>query len=505
MKRRLAIARLWHEGNSFSPVPTRLADFRRREWLEGDDAIRTYRNTATEMGAAVAFSERHAVEWETAFLPSMAAPPGGPVPEGDFTVMAERIVDAVRHARPDAIYLSLHGAMVTDTDPTPERRLIRAVRDAAPGATVAASFDFHANLDVTMLDGVVFASGYRTYPHVDMADTAARTLAGLAAAAAGRSAPTRALRKLPVVLPSHNMRTAAGPGEQAGPMAELMGLAAKAAARSGILDVSLFGGFAYGDSPFAGPSVMVHADGNPAQAGEAAEALRAAWTARLDRFRVDLPGPAEGLAEAVADLGSHPAATTPARPIAVLDPADNPMSGGIGDTPALLAALLANPPAMPTVFAFLYDPDLVARAHRTGIGATWTTLLGGRLTEAFGPPASATVRVQRLTDGRFVNRGPMERGLAVDLGRTCLLDVAGIALIVTETCQSPNDLAYFELHGIDLAATRLLCCKAKNHFRAAFGPLCRRIIDVDCPGPATANLAALPYRHLAPGMRPAAA
>jgi microcystin degradation protein MlrC len=43
-----------------------------------------------------------------------------------------------------------------------------------------------------------------------------------------------------------------------------------------------------------------------------------------------------------------------------------------------------------------------------------------------------------------------------------------------------------------------LCVKAKNHFRAAFEPLCRTIVDVDCPGPAAADLAALPFRRAPP-------
>ena len=67
--------------------------------------------------------------------------------------------------------------------------------------------------------------------------------------------------------------------------------------------------------------------------------------------------------------------------------------------------------------------------------------------------------------------------------------------IVTEGCQSPNDLSFFELHGIDLASVRLLCVKAKNHFRAAFGPLCRAIVEVDAPGPAGFDLRRYPFRH----------
>ena len=88
----------------------------------------------------------------------------------------------------------------------------------------------------------------------------------------------------------------------------------------------------------------------------------------------------------------------------------------------------------------------------------------------------------------------MDRGLHVALGPTAVLDVAGVSVIVTGTCQSPNDPAYFALHGIDLARTGLLCVKAKNHFRAAFGSVFAALIDADTPGPAALDLGNLPYR-----------
>jgi microcystin degradation protein MlrC len=61
-----------------------------------------------------------------------------------------------------------------------------------------------------------------------------------------------------------------------------------------------------------------------------------------------------------------------------------------------------------------------------------------------------------------------------------------------------NDPAFFALHGVDLARTRLLAVKAKNHFRAAFQGRCTTIVDVDCPGPAAADLRTLPFRNLKP-------
>jgi len=279
-----------------------------------------------------------------------------------------------------------------------------------------------------------------------------------------------------------------------GPMAELAALAAEWRRKPGILDASIFGGFAYGDSPFAGASALVYADGDRMLAEQAAQNLAQAIAARRDRFTVHLPSPRDGIAKALATVGNRPAV--------VLDPADNPLSGGIGDTPALFRALLDAKPNVPTVFGFFFDPALVMRCHREGEGAAIQTNLGGRVTDAFGPPIAVEARVVNLTDGKFRNQGPMEHNLPVDLGRTAVLDVGGIQVIVTERCQTPNDPGYFALHGVDLAKVGLLCVKAKNHFRAAFTPLTRTIIDVDCPGPAAADLRHYRFRHAPKSLYP---
>jgi microcystin degradation protein MlrC len=150
------------------------------------------------------------------------------------------------------------------------------------------------------------------------------------------------------------------------------------------------------------------------------------------------------------------------------------------------------------VFAFLCDPGAVAAAHAGGVGAVLKRRLGGRLTERFGAGVEVETRVLRLTDGRFVNAGPMERGLAVELGRTAVLQAGTVRIVVTEACRPLNDPAWLALHGIDLTDDLLLCVKAKNHFRAAFGIHFRTIVEVDTPGPATADLSQLRFRHVPP-------
>ncbi|MDH3969962.1 MAG: MlrC C-terminal domain-containing protein, partial [Rhodospirillales bacterium] len=330
--------------------------------------------------------------------------------------------------------------------------------------------------------------GYKTYPHMDMFETAAKALGLLERAVRGEIAPRSVVRPANALLASHNMRTAAGP------MAEIEVLAAQLAERHGLLDVTPFGGFAYADVPQAGASVSACYDARregEEAASAAARAVAAAMGARRAAFRPDLPDASTGLRRALTESARGP--------VAVVEPADNPMSGGTGDTPGLFRALLAARPEGPCVFAFFCDPGLVERARAAGQGASLDVALGGRLSDAFGPPVEVEARVERLTDGHFVNEGPMWAGQSVDLGATAVLRVKGPAdlrVIVTSAPVSPNDPAYFKLHGIDPGKTRLVCAKAKNHFRAAFGGTFRAIVDVDTPGPATADLAALPFTRV---------
>ena len=231
---------------------------------------------------------------------------------------------------------------------------------------------------------------------------------------------------------------------------------------------------------------MVYSHADRAAAEAAAATVCSAMRERIQQFAVHLPDAAEGLRQALA-VGYGP--------VAVLETGDNTFSGGIGDTPGLLAAMLAMKPRVPSAFAFLFDPQLVARAQAAGPGGWLDCHLGGRVSKDFGPPVVARAKVVRLTDGRFVNRGPMYRGVEIKMGPTAVLDVDGLSVIVTSRREPVNDTAFFDLHGIDVSKLRVLGVKAKGHFRGSFTPVCKAFIEVDTPGPAAVSLAGLHYRY----------
>lgn len=478
MKRSIAVARLWLEVNTFSPVPTALADFEAKEWFEGPQPLPAFAGTPTELGAVEAFI-RENDGWDVHVLRCAAADPGGPMEDALFDRFLADVRRGLSGRRWGAVYLSLHGALVTPSRTTPDIDIVKMVRGIVGAIPIGASFDMHANMSPEMATLVDVSAGYKMLPHLDMHEVAEKVLRLTVQAADGRIKPVGAVARPGCILHSFNMRTSDGPMKE---------LEAFAAARtvSPILDITPYGGFPYADSSFTGASVMVCADGDAAAAQRVAEEVAAEMKRLSPQFAVERPGARAGLAQARAATGG---------PVAVLESGDNTYSGGIADTTGLFRALLDFDPQEPAVFAYFHDPALAERAHAAGVGATLDCRLGGRVAPEFGAPVAAKVEVIGLTEGTFINVGPMQRGIEAQMGRSVVLRVGRIDVVVTSKRLPVNDLGYFELLGVDVRRVKYLCVKAKNHFRAAFAPLCAAIVEVDTPGPAGIDLAKMPYKH----------
>lgn len=492
--KRLAVARFWYEGNAFSPMRADMAWFKRCEWSSGVEALLAARDTATELGAVVEFAERYP-EWEVVVLRCASAMPCGPIDDAVFKRYAAELRDGLTAGLEqggwDAVYLSLHGAAITTSLQAPELDLVRLVRSLLPDVPLGASFDLHGNLSPEFAALLDVASAYRTHPHVDMKATAARVLDALVRCSDRGLQTRRALRNEGVLLGSFNMRT------DAGPMRELED-AARTATTGAVIEVALFGGFPYSDTVYAGAAVFVitnaRLDPDGRMAAEVAERLTREIRHHVPAFDVRLLSAEQALAKALAN--DRPGL------VAVTDPADNPLSGGSADTPGLFRALLDAHVEVPTLFASFADPEVVASARRAGVGQSIRVMLGGRFGARFGAGVTLDATVQHLTNGVFRNVGPMQTGVERNCGGSVVLIVdeqPSIRVIVTEEVVPADDPAFFALHRIDLDALRLLCVKAKNHFRAAFESLCVEIIDCDAPGPAAADLSRLPFRNIRQG------
>ena len=475
---RLAVARFWYEGNSFSPALADRAAFERREWNRGQDAL-DKAASESELRAVIEFKEKYP-DWDVSVFRCASASPAGQIDDEVFTAFMNETVADLTDQQFDAIYLSLHGAGVTTKRDDPEVDLLRSVRKIQPTVPIGASFDLHGNLGNELQEHLTTGSVYRTYPHIDMRETAWRVLDVLHRCVTEGIRPKCRIINEGLLLPSFNMRT------KAGPMQELQVFTSKLRNDPEVLEATVFGGFPFANTPGTGGCALVVTNDNAVKADNVARTIADELKRRQPDFMITLPSAEDAIAQALSS--KKPGL------IAVTDPGDNPYSGGINDTPEMLCALIAANPQRHVVFASITDPEIVSAAWSAGAGADLGEItLGGKAMKDYGPPVPLKASVVTLTNGLFRNIGPMETGIQLSCGRSALLKAGNVSIIVTEVAAPANDPAFFHLHGIDIENERLLCVKAKNHFRAAFDTICTEIIDIDAPGPACLDMNMLPF------------
>ena len=305
--RHIAIARFGHEGNSFGAVRATLADFKSCEWAKGEaEAVARYGGTNTEIGGAIDFL-RGQSGWTAHYLRCAWATPSGELEPEVFAMILDELTRDLAARKWDAVFLGQHGAMQVPGIVHADLEIVRRVRAAAGPARLGVSFDLHANITPELLAAVDVSVGYKCHPHTDMAATAQKCLNLLLATADGRIRPVGVVVPMRAFLPSINARTSDGP------MAEVAAFARGLEQGSGLLDVTPYAGYAYGDRPYAGASAVAYADADRARAERGAAAVIGEMNRVRDRLMVRLPGAREGVAEALAlARGRAPMPTRPA-------------------------------------------------------------------------------------------------------------------------------------------------------------------------------------------------
>lgn len=468
---RIGAGYLLQESNTFSPIATVLADFSLRE---GDAIRERWVGTRTEIGGF----------FETlgdAAVPLFAgwAITAGPIRAADFEAMKARVAAALRAAGPlDGVLLALHGAMCAEGTGDCDGAILEMVREiAGPACPVAVTLDLHANLTDRMVRAADAIIGYRTYPHVDMFETGEAAAGMLLRTLRGEIRPVTVMRKIPMIVPAENMQTTAGP------MADVWVAAAGA---PGVLSASVFGVQPWLDVEEMGCSVVAVGNGDR-RAAElcACHAARKFWE-RRHAFEVRLLPPRDAIAVALATEGC---------PVILAESSDSPTAGSPGDSADMLAALLRHAPGVPAAL-WLCDPAAVEKVWAAGCGAGLQLALGGAFDVVNRRPVAVRVVVRSLSGGTFVLKGHWNKGMAVAMGRTAVLEAGSISVVVSEKPASMIDPELYRSQGIEPREKKVVVVKSARGFRTDYEPFAAAIIVVDTPGCSSANLRSLAYRRV---------
>ncbi|WAI82128.1 MULTISPECIES: M81 family metallopeptidase [Achromobacter] len=485
----ILVAGFQHETNTFAPSKAGYDNFVRGEGFpamaRGQDvlALRSvnipaggFINAIQAQGHSV-----HPVIWA-------GASPSAHVTRDAFERIAGEILDAAQSGRYDAVYLDLHGAMVTEHLDDGEGELLARVRQiVGPNVPVVASLDLHANVTAQMLQEADALVAFRTYPHVDMAATGEQAARLLLARIAAGSRWTRHVRRLPFLIPINGMCTMLQPSQG------VYETLAQLEQTPGVTSMSFAPGFPAADFPECGPVVWAY--GTDAAAVEHVTDTLYKQVLELEpEWSPDFLEPAEAVRRAQA------LAAGASRPIVIADTQDNPGAGGDANTTGMLRALVeAN--AQNAALGLVYDPAAVRAATAAGIGQTVTLSLGGQSGVAGDAPFTGDFVVETLSPGKLRFDGPMMHGMDVDLGAVAGLRIGGVRVVVSASKAQMLDRNLFRVGGVQPEEMGILVVKSSVHFRADFQPIAHEVLVAKAPGPMQADPADLPWTRLQPGIR----
>ena len=90
----------------------------------------------------------------------------------------------------------------------------------------------------------------------------------------------------------------------------------------------------------------------------------------------------------------------------------------------------------------------------------------------------------------------MGQGRVGRMGRTVVIKVDGIEIILTEKRIQPYDAEVLRSVGIEPTDRKLVALKSAVHFRADYTPLAHKILEVDTPGVHSPDLFSYDYRKI---------
>ena len=486
---RIAIGGMQHETNTFAPSRADYAAFEAGGGWPGaqyGEAVFAAVEGAN-IPAAGAIQALRAQGHELVGTAWAAASPSAHVTDGAFERIAGEMISRLKNALPvDGVYLDLHGAMVTESHDDGEGEILRRVREAVgPRVPVAASLDLHCNFTRAMFERCDALVAYRTYPHVDMAETGARAADLLGRMLRAGQPLARHWRALDYLtgLPSQCSFVE--------PCKTIYG----DIGRDHDVTLSFTPGFPMADFPECGMAVFGYGS-DEKKTSLALDKLHGVVSDAEKDFVLELHLPDDAVARA-RSRGE------PGAPVLLADTQDNPGAGGNGDTTGLLKSLIRQD-ARDAVLGLLIDAGAAKRAHEAGLGSTTDFSLGGRSNIAGDSPLEGEFTVERLGDGKFTCSGPMFKGFRMQLGNMALLRskaAPGVRVVLASRKCQAGDQDMFRHLGVEPRRSRILALKSSVHFRADFEPFAREVLVVKAPGPALADPTEFAWTRMRKGLR----
>src|SRR6202000_2938542 len=202
---RIAVGGFLHETNTFAPTKATYDAFLHGggwpRMVLGPDIPKIIRRINVGLAGFIDAADEKG--WELVPTIFAAATPSAHVTKDAFERIAKVMIDGIATAGSiDAVYLDLHGAMVTEHFDDGEGEVLARVRHViGKELPLIVSLDLHANVTPEMIEHADALIAYRKYPHVDMAETGRAAAKHPALLLQSTERFAKAFRQLPFLIP----------------------------------------------------------------------------------------------------------------------------------------------------------------------------------------------------------------------------------------------------------------------------------------------------------------
>jgi microcystin degradation protein MlrC len=479
---RILIAGLFHETHTFIDSVTRWDDFQ----VVRGPAMLDRAGDSSPLGGAL----QRGIELGWTWLPPLdcRATPSGTVEHAVWLRYWDELQQNVAEAGPcDAVFLVLHGAMVTDACDDVEGELLEKLRAIPTLASVpiVGVFDLHAHFSPRMAKHANALVAYRENPHIDARDAAMRAVDVLDRCLKQSLRSRQRYRHAGIVWPP------TGTGTADEPMRSLEATARRLEAEHpNFLAVNVVAGFAFGDSADVGVSFAISTIGPNAEADAALDQLvEDAWKHRELGNVIEPP-----IAQVMRQIMPLPEGLT-----VIAEPSDNIGGGAPGDGTGLLRAFVEH--CVENAAVCLCDPAAVERLTALPIGSVVCLPLGGKGSRFDPGPLELEVSLVSRSEGWFELQDKKSHlaslaGDRFDMGSCVVVRHAGILILLTSKPTPPMDLGQWTSQGINPAKLSLIGVKAAVAHRRAYIPIAARMLSAATPGPCSSDLRHFPYQRI---------
>ena len=393
--KRIFVTGIHQESNSFNPLQSTYEDFtiRKGEALRSMPGVKVLIEAGYEVVESI---------WATAV-------PGGTLKFEDFIRLTDEMLEPLIDDTEgfDGVFLILHGALDVEHIGSGETYLATRVREyMGPNVPISSALDMHGNNMYTLAKACNIMYGYRTAPHIDVAETHIRAAEFLIRAVKEKVLPQTRILRIPYVMPGENFMTSSGLGK------EVMQMIPEIEKEAGVWCSSYFVGMTWIDCPQNGAAIVVSGTGDMDAAMKKAEEIAQFIWDNRDGFKYQ--GNAMAPFEGIDFVKQHHGDGL----IVISDSADNITAGGAGDNGYVLNLFLQNE-IKNALFCCIVDPVSVNTCSGYQVGDKLDIEIGGAFDQNSTKVFLTNATIKALT-----------LDVTVDKPRSVVLSYQGIDILL---------------------------------------------------------------------------